>query len=155
MGHATYKYERFSQPQFPIYISSQYGRRELVKIHYHVAAEINWVRSGRIQLLIGNTYRECEKGDIIFIPPSVVHGATSLTEDARIQGITFKFSLLDIPDLHINLSELFRRSQRLQYIVSLGDKGYGEISDCLRNINDSHDNFTTCSKIQIISIKRI
>lgn len=151
MKRAVYKYERFEQPEFPIYISSQSGRPELVKIHYHVAAEIIWVREGRIQMLIGNTYRECEKGDIIFLPPSVVHGATSLTENATIQGITYKFSLLNFPDLQIDFSELFHRSQRLQYIVSRHDKEYGELSDCLRNIIGNYGSFTTSTKIQTIS----
>ena len=150
MGHAKYKLERFAHPEFPIYFSVQSGRPELVKIHYHVAAEIIWVRKGRVQMLMGNIYRECQKGDIIFLPPSTVHGVTSLTDDAAIQGITYKFSLVDFTDLEIDFSELFHRSQRLQYVVTRDDEGYGELSDCIRNITDVYGNFSTCSKIQIV-----
>lgn len=47
---------------------------------------------GRIKLQIGAFYYECRKGDIIFILPSMLHGATSLTEDAAIEGIVFNVS---------------------------------------------------------------
>ena len=69
MRSIEYKHEKFIQPQFPSYASIQSGREILVKNHHHTSAEIMQVKEGRIKLLIGSIYKECEKGDIIFIPP--------------------------------------------------------------------------------------
>ena len=66
MGHTEYKFEKFIQPQFPIYASVQSGREELVENHHHSTAEIMQVLDGRVKMLIGTVYRECEKGDIVF-----------------------------------------------------------------------------------------
>jgi len=151
MGHAKYKFERFTQPQFPIYVSRQSGREVLVNIHYHAAAELIWVLEGRVNLLIGNTYRDCSKGDVIFIPPSIVHGATSLTEDAAIQGITYEFSIVDVKNINLDFAELFHRSQRLQYIVSRQDHRHGELCDYMRNIIAMYGDFSSSNKMQLIS----
>ena len=101
MGHTEYKFERFIQPQFPIYASVQSGRELLVENHYHSTAEIIQVLEGRVKMLVGTVYRECEKGDIIFIPPSTVHEVTNLSGNASIRGISFELSLIQIEDLHL------------------------------------------------------
>lgn len=151
MGHTEYKYVKFIQPQFPIYASSQSGREVLVKNHHHTSAEIMQVTEGRIKLLMGTTYVECEKGDIIFIPPSVVHEAASLTEDAAIQGIVYEFSLVNVTGLQLDFSELFHRSQCMQYIVSNSDDGHEELCLYIRNILAVYESFSAGSKIQIVS----
>ena len=152
MGQAEYKLERFTEPDFPVYASVQSGREELVKIHYHVSsAELMQVLEGKIRLLVGTTYCECSKGDIIFIPPSVVHQVTSLTEDATIRGISYELSLLKIEGLKMDFSELFHRSQSLQYIVTSEAKEHGVLCAYISNIFASYGNFSTVHKIQILS----
>lgn len=151
MEHVQYKFERFAQPQFPIYVSVQTGRKELVKIHYHASAEILMIQEGCVLLLIGNLYRECRKGDIIFIPPSVVHGAVSLTDDAATLGITYELSLIDIPGLELNLSELFHRTQHSQYIVSPLAEGHLALCKSMRSITEIYGDFSVCTKMQLIS----
>ena len=151
MGHTEYKFERFIQPHFPIYASTQSGREVLVKNHHHTSAEIMQILEGRIKLLIGTTYRECEKGDIIFIPPSTVHEVITLTEDASIRGITFEFSLVDVAGLKLDFSELFHRSQGLQYIVNYEMEGYENLCRSIDNIFSIYGNFSASYKIQIVS----
>ena len=151
MRKTEYKFEKFIQPQFPIYASTQSGRKVLVENHYHMAAEIIWVIEGKVQLLIGTVYKEYRKGDIIFIPPSVVHGVVSLTEDAMTLGVVFEFSLLDMAGLKLDFSEMFRGRQRLHYVVDSQTEGYGELCDCIRNIAVVYGDFSTNSKIQIVS----
>ena len=151
MKKTEYKFEKFIQPQFPIYVSTQSGRKVLVENHYHMAAEIIWVMEGRVQMLIGTVYKEYQKGDIIFIPPSVVHGMLSLTEDAKTLGIVFEFSWLDMMGLKLDFSELFRGRQRLDYVVDDQTEGYGELCDNIRNVADMYGDFSTNSKIQIVS----
>ena len=151
MGHTEYKFEKFIQPQFPIYASKQSGREVLVKPHYHASGEIMQVLEGRIKLLLGTTYLECEKGDIIFIPPSTVHEVFSLTDDAAIQGIVFEFSLVDVPDLQLDFLELFNRSQGLQYVISSQDESYEEMCTNIDNIIAVYGSFSAGSRIQIVS----
>lgn len=151
MTHAKYKFERFIEPEFPIYSSRQSGRTLLVKIHYHTAAEILEVLEGRVQVLIGTVYRECKKGDVVLFAPSVVHEVVSLTPDAAIQGIVCDFSLLNMGALQIDFSELFRRSQGATYIVCDGQDGNDELRKYIHNIVEIYGNFSAVSKLQIIS----
>ena len=152
MGHTEYKVERFIQPEFPIYTSVQSGREVLVKPHYHVtSAEIMEVLKGRIKLLIGTTYRECEKGNIIFIPPSTVHQVFSLTEDAAIRGISFEFSMIEMRDMRMNFVDLFHRGQSIQYIVNHADMVHEKLSVYIANIFAVYGNFSTVCKLQIVS----
>jgi len=152
MGQAEYKLERFTEPDFPVYASVQSGREELVKIHYHVSsAELMQVLEGKIRLLVGTTYCECSKGDIIFIPPSVVHQVTSLTEDAAIRGISYELSLVKVEGLKVDFSELFHRSQSVQYIVTKEDADHGVLSTYIGNIFASYGNYSTIYKIRILS----
>ena len=151
MGHTEYKYENFIQPHFPIYASIQSGREVLVKPHYHAAGEIMQVLDGCIKLLVGSVYRECKKGDIIFIPPSTVHEAFSLTENAAIRGIVYEFSLVDVVDLQLDFPELFNGSQRLHYVIGKDDEGYEEMCVCIDKIMEVYGSFSAESRIQIIS----
>ena len=151
MGQTEYKYERYIEPHFPIYASRQSGRDILVKNHHHASAEIMQILEGRVKLLIGTSYRECQKGDIIFIPPSTIHEATSLTPDAETQGIVYDFSLVNVNGLQLDFSELFHRSQRAQYIITPTDEGHPELCQYIRNILQVYESFSANSKIQIIS----
>lgn len=151
MGHTEYKYENFIQPHFPIYASIQSGREVLVKPHYHASGEIMQVLDGCIKLLVGSVYRECKKGDIIFIPPSTVHEAFSLTENAAIRGIVYEFSLVDVVDLQLDFPELFNGSQRLHYVIGKDDEGYEEMCVCIDKIMEVYGSFSAESRIQIIS----
>lgn len=151
MGYTEYKFEKFIQPQFPIYASVQSGREVLVENHHHSTAEIMQVLEGRVKMLIGTVYRECEKGDIVFVPPSAVHEVFSLTEDAAIRGISYEFSLVHITDLQLDFSELFHRSQRLQYVVTSQDEGYEALCSYIDNIFAVYGSFSAGSKIQIVS----
>ena len=149
MGHTEYKFEKFIEPQFPIYASRQMGREELVHNHYHGSAEIMCVLEGRVKILVGTAYIECQKGDIIFIPPSMVHEVFSLTEDAAIQGMVFELSLVEVAALQLDFSELFRRSQGLQYVITTKDEGYEELYGYIKNILNVYGSFSAGSRIQI------
>lgn len=151
MGQAEYKFEKFIQPQFPIYASKQFGREVLVKTHHHVAGEIMQVTQGRIRLLTGTTFLECEEGDIMFIPPNQVHEVYSLTDDAAIRGVVFEFSLIQVGDLLLNFFELFHRSQSLHYVIRKGGDGHKEMEHYIEEISDAYGNFSAGSRIRIVS----
>ena len=151
MPYAKYKFENYIEPEFPIYSSRQSGRQVLVKIHYHAAAEILEVLEGRVQLLIGTSYRECKKGDVVLFAPSVVHEVVSLTPDAEIQGVVCDFSLLNMDALRLDFAELFRRSQGASYIVSAEEPGNAELRTCIGKITEVYGNFSAVGKLQIIS----
>lgn len=151
MKYTEYKIERYQHPSFPIYASRQSGRETLVNNHYHSSIEIMKVLEGRIKLQIGTCYHECKKGDIIFILPSMLHGATSLTEDAEIQGIVFETSLVNMPILQFDFQEMFHRNQRMQYIINEDDDIYEELCEYMDKILKIYGSFSANSKICIVS----
>lgn len=151
MKYTEYKLENFLQPSFPIYASKQSGREILVQTHYHPSAEIIKVLEGRVKLQIGTSYYECNKGDIVFILPSLVHGVTSLTEDATIQGIVFASSLINMPNLQLNLTEMFHKNQRIQYVINEENDIYPELCTYIDKILEVYGTFSATARIQIVS----
>lgn len=149
MQSAKYKFERFSNPRFPIYLSSQSGRETLAKLHYHPAVEIIHVTAGRIRLLSGSTHAECVQGDLIFVPPSTAHEVISLTEDTAILGVIYEPTFLEIADLQPNFSSLFTAAQRMQYVVSQGQEGWKELCLCLDRIHALYTDVSIAARMQI------
>lgn len=151
MKYTEYKLERYLHPSFPIYASTQSGRERLVNNHYHSSIELMKVLEGRIKLQIGTLYYECKKGDIILILPSMVHGVTSLTDDATIQGIVFEPSLVNIPALQFDFSEMFHRNQRMQYVITEEDEVYEEMCLNIDKVLEVYGTFSANSRIQIVA----
>lgn len=149
MSDTEYKIEKFLPPSCPIYSSKQSGRETLVNIHCHSSMEIIKVLEGRIKLQNGALYYECKKGDIIFILPSMLHGATSLTEDAAIQGIVFETALINMPSLQVDFLGLFHRNQRIQYIIHENDEVYEEMNLYIEKILELYGHFSVNSRIQL------
>jgi len=149
MQPAEYKLERFSNPHFPIYLSLQSGRKTLVKIHHHSSAEIMQVLEGRIQLFVSSTRRECQKGDLIFVPPSAIHEVNGLTEDAAIRGVIYEPSLADVADLQLNFAALLGRNQPVPYIISPQDRFHRELCLCIDSIHALHDASSVAAQMRI------
>ena len=146
---AEYKIEKNLPLSFPIYFSKQSGRETLVYNHCHSSMEIIKVLEGRIKLQIGAIYCECKKGDIIFILPSMLHGVTSLTKDAAIEGIVFDTAFINMPSLQVDFSELFHRNHRIQYIIEENDEIYDEMNLYIEKILELYGTFSTNSRIQL------
>ena len=151
MKYNEYKIEKYQHPSFPIYASRQSGRETLVYNHYHSSVEMMKVLEGKINLQIGTNYYECNKGDIVFILPSMLHGVSSLTEDAMIQGVVFETSLVNIPILQFDFSEMFHRNQRIQYIINEKDDIYEELCFNIDKILEVYGTFNANARIQIVS----
>lgn len=149
MQAAEYKFERFSNPRFPIYLSIQSGRETLVKLHYHTSAEIIHVTAGRIRLLCGSAHTECSQGDLIFVPPSAIHEVISLTEDAAIRGVIYEPAVMEIAGLQLSFSTLFASAQRMQYVVSRGQEGRDELCACIDRIHALYEDVSIAARMQI------
>lgn len=149
MQPAQYKFERFANPRFPIYLSSQSGRETLAKIHYHTSAEIIQVTSGRIRLLCGSAHAECGAGDLIFVPPSAVHEVTSLTEDAAISGVIYEPAVMEMADLQLSFSALFTAAQRMPYVVERAQEGWAQLCECVDRIHALYGDSSIAARMQI------
>lgn len=152
MAVTKYKYNRYIQPEFPIYYSVQSGRENLVINHYHSSAEIILVLKGRVKILLGSNYCECSEGDIVFIPPMMVHEVNSLTEDAAIKGIPFELSLVHIEDLELDFQEMFRRSRYTLFIINKEDPEQPVMVEYINSIAEIYGNFSAKSKLKIVSV---
>lgn len=149
MQPAEYKFERFANPRFPIYLSSQSGRETLARLHYHTSAEIIQVVAGRIRLLCGSTHTECGEGDLIFVPSSAVHEVISLTEDAAIRGVIYEPAVMEAADLQLSFSALFTAAQRTQYVVASGQEGWQELCACIDRIHVLYKDVSIAARMQI------
>lgn len=151
MARTEYKFEKYILSQFPIYLSRQSGREVLIKPHYHPAAEIIRIEQGRLKLLIGTTYRECEAGELIFMPPFVAHEGISLTQDAAIVATVFEMQLIEMPGVLVNFSELFGGIKNGQYVISPKDACHAEMNAHYEAILNAYGTFSAVNRINIAS----
>ena len=149
MQPAEYKFERFANPRFPIYLSSQHGGGTLVKIHYHTSAELIQVTGGRVQVLCGSAHAECVEGDLIFVPPSSVHEVISLTEDAAIRGVIYEPAVMEMADLQLSFFALFTSAQRMQYVIAASQEGWSELCACIDRIHDLYEDASIAARLQL------
>lgn len=148
MQPAEYKFERFSDPRFPLYLSAQSGQRTLVKIHHHTSAELIEVTGGRIRLFAAGMHRECAQGDVIFVPPTAVHEVTGLTEDAAIRGVIYEPTLTHIGNLAVDSTALPGRSAQQHYVVCPGENGHEEIISCITQLHELGVSPTMAGKLR-------
>ena len=151
MPSAAFKFERFSDPEFPIYLSAQSGRQELVSIHYHTSAELLQVTAGRVRLLVGSTHLECGAGEFLFIPPGAVHEAVSLTPDAALRGVICDPSLMDVAPLQPELTALLDHMDRRPYAVAPGETVHTELCACMDRLHALYGDRTLAGRLRISS----
>lgn len=149
MQPTEYKFERFSDPSFPVYFSAQSGRRTLVKIHYHTSAELIQVTSGRVELFSAGLHREYRAGELMFLPPSAVHEVISLTEDAAIRGVVYEPSLTALPAMPMDFEALFAGNAQMQYPISPTDPCSRELNSCMDTIARCYAEHTMAARRQI------
>ena len=82
--------------KFPFEMYAISGEGRLVNARTHDAAmEIVQIISGKVIIVVGTERREAAKGDILYIPPTMVFRADSLGGKASIRGMKFDSSILE------------------------------------------------------------
>lgn len=80
------KYEK----EFPVRLSRQKGRKNLVIPHYHEDAEILKVACGRVVIGAGKESINCQNGDIVVFYPNTMHQVCAESDDAEIISLSYK-----------------------------------------------------------------
>jgi len=57
---------------------------EVLGPHFHMGEELFRVLSGRVRFLVGESQREVGPGEVIIVPPGIMHGHTVI-EDAELE----------------------------------------------------------------------
>lgn len=149
MRKTDYKKENYERPDIPVYSSVQSGREELAILHHHDAAEIIIVLSGRVRVLLGDSYSECAAGDIIYIPPMMMHGVTSVGGDAAIRGVTFESRAVGLPEAESRINELLMFGSRTEQVIGKETKGYRQLYSCLEDFDHDYGDFSLSGRLRI------
>ena len=64
--------------------------------HAHPTHEFYYVTSGRGIMIIGEEERQVAQGDLVYIPPDVVHSLRPLTDHAPIRCFCFAFAVAGV-----------------------------------------------------------
>ncbi len=151
MKQPIYKFEKYMEPDFPIYTSSQQNSDILAYAHYHKAAEIILVSEGTVQVMVGTKSYICHKGEIIFVPPHTIHEVTSLDHEACIRGIIFDFSILVAAHIDIKFQEIFNSPMKLKPIITSNHMYYEQIYSYAQLVLDTYDRHSSTGKMQLFS----
>lgn len=131
MENGSYKFENYRNPNFPIYSSVQSGCSMLVRPHYHNDMEFLKVLDGSVKVIIGTKSFICDKDDLVFIVPTVVHSVYSESSDAKICGLVFN------PKLLTPIFE-FKGCTSNFLVIHKDSQGYNELNNVLISAVDSY-----------------
>lgn len=125
------KKEILRNPDFPV--SSAIPNAEkytqiLVIPHTHPHIEIMKIIKGPVNVKIGFDNYTCNKGDLIFVPPNVIHEATADTFDKNLVGLVFDAEAFDFRFTNYNFKILLDNNKIFNYIISPGHKFYDELN---------------------------
>ncbi len=67
--------------------------------HTHPTHEFYYVTSGRGHMTVGEDTREISQGDLVYIPPDVVHTLRPVSDHAPIHCFCFAFATPDAGDI--------------------------------------------------------
>lgn len=122
-----YKFEKFSNPNFPVYYSVQKGKGEIVTPHYHEGAEIIKVLGGEITVTIKTEKITFKSGDYIFIPPFCIHSAVGESEDTKIQGLVFELSLINAKFGNLKIQKILEKEKITEFLIEQNSSLYDEL----------------------------
>ena len=131
MENGSYKFEKYRDLNFPIYSSVQSGCSMLVRPHYHNDMEFLKVLDGSVKVIIGTKSFICDKDDLVFIVPTVVHSVYSESSDAKICGLVFN------PKLLTPIFE-FKGCTSNFLVIHKDSQGYDELNEALTSAIDTY-----------------
>ena len=148
---SKYKFEKFDNPDFPVYSSVQLRKGVLVVPHFHKAAEFVKVELGRAEVIVNTNRIECKKGDIVFIPPYSLHSVSSIDGPARTTGIVYEFSIFGNAIANMDISRKLSKECDLKLVISPDDKRYQDLNRNFANCIKMYRDKTTYSLLDMMS----
>ncbi len=146
-----YKLESFENPNFPVYSSAQTRDGVLVIPHFHKAAELNIIMSGKVEVIIDTVQIECTKGDMIFIPPYSFHSVRSINGEASIKGVVFELDLININLSGIKLDEILNKEIINDFVIDKKCSFYAQLSEAFLDAVKMYHLDEYSAKIELLS----
>lgn len=107
-------------------------------IHWHPEAEILYLRSGCIEVLVGKQTLLIQPGQIVFIHPGQLHAIRNCSEPSYYDAFVYSMALLTLPDAHFFQQEIIAPlqsgSKRFPTVLKPDEPGYGEVSNALDTV---------------------
>ena len=149
---------RHGEEIFPLqkYVTPLWKEYPYVTAHWHEEAEFTRIGKGSCTYQIHLETYEVEEGDLIFIPPAVLH-AISNEKEERMQSETYVFHMdflgakaADICALRY-LNPLMNQKLIPPFVIKKGHPLYEKAADLFEDINTEYDKKTPGYEIAIKS----
>lgn len=142
---------KYKNINIPVYSTIRKKSKVLTVSHFHKSIEVIRVNDGEVECSIGTDKYRCTKGDIIFIPPYALHSIISLNENAEIQGVVFKASLV-VDENSISLIDKVLNKDRIKEpIYRLGTEINKNIEKVFTDVVGVYGNDTFTYELDIKS----
>ncbi len=139
--------------RFPFEMYAISGDGRLINARTHDAAmEIVQIMSGRVVIVVGTEKREAEKGDILYIPPTMVFRAEAVGGKASIRGMKFDSSILEANmenfDAEVFYMFYLQSKSKLAHFKDTSPV-YDALSRCMQESYDEYVAKEICYKLPI------
>lgn len=107
-------------------------------VHWHPEAEILYLRSGCVEVLVGKQTVFLQPGQILFVHPGELHSVKNQTQPSRYDAFVYAPELLTLPDTHFFQKEIMQPLQtghkRLPMLLEPGSPGYETVAGALDTV---------------------
>jgi len=124
---SKYKFERFNNPEFPVYSSKQKGEGEIVVPHYHESVELLRVLNGDVEVIIGIQKFVLKSNEFVFIPPFCVHCVMGLSKDSEIEGLVFELSLVNSCYGELGVEKILTKEKISDFIINGSSRIFSDL----------------------------
>ena len=139
--------------KFPFEMYAISGEGRLVNARTHDAAmEIIQIISGKVMIVVGTERREASRGDILYIPPTMVFRADSIGGKASIRGMKFDSSILEanMENFDAEVFYMFYLQSKSKIAHFKSDSPvYEALSRCMQESYDEYVAKEICYKLPI------
>lgn len=136
---------------FEMYVESGNGR--LVNARTHDSSmEIIKILSGQVNVLVGTESLVAEKGDIIYVPPTMIFKADSIGGKASVLGMVFDSSIIEVNmenfDTEVFYMFFLQSKSKIAHFKS-GSEIYDSLQKCMQLSYDEYVSKDVCYKLPI------
>lgn len=124
---SKYKFEKFRNPEFPVYSSRQQGTGEIVIPHYHESAELIKVLKGDVEMIISTQKFTLKSNEFVFIPPFSVHSVIGLSDDSKIEGFVFELSLITPCYGNLSVEKILTKEKITDFAINEGNRIFSDL----------------------------
>ncbi|MDF2923484.1 MAG: AraC family transcriptional regulator [Paenibacillaceae bacterium] len=155
------KNEPFEGSSFPLRVTVQKQKEDLVNPHWHEHLEVLMILAGKARVQLNGKLLEGEAGDIFFVNSNVLHGVEAVEAGTELMGVVWDVHLIQPLLEEVELQHMYQlliRSEADPVLARAGSGEWNKYCDLLMAIRREYEacelGYRTAIKFHLFQLVR-